>query len=163
MKKFNKKSMLGFMTASAIVVTTVGSFAVWDTLTETSSGTLTVANPIVVTAADMGQMTETRTWEKVPEYEGSVTFEVAGLNDTTNTMLTLDPVLKNGEVAVDTNKYDITITQTEAENGLGGMIDSKVEQSNEYKVVVTPKAEAIDLAGKELTLEVTGTLAQTVE
>lgn len=160
MKKLNKKSMLGFMTASAIVVTTVGSFAVWDTLSDTSNGTLTVAEPIVVTTTDMGAMTETRNWEAVPEYAGAVTFAVEGLADSTNTSLTLEPVLKDNGTAVDENKYDIEITQTEPDNGLTDMIDSKVEASNTYNIVVKPKADATDLAGKALTLEVTGTLAQ---
>lgn len=54
MKKFNKKSMLGFMTASAIVVTTVGSFAVWDQLSATkTSAEITFTKPVETVMEDI--------------------------------------------------------------------------------------------------------------
>lgn len=164
MKKFSKiskKGMLGFLTASAIVVTTVGSFAVWDTLETTSTGTLTVASPIVVSKVDMGALKETRNWDAVPEYDGTVTFNVAGLADTTGSQLTLAPVLKDGDTVIGADKYTVEISQDGADNGLTGLVDSKVDAANAYKVTVKPNADATDLGGKSLTLEVTGTLAKT--
>lgn len=161
MKKFSKKSMLGLLTASAIVVTTVGSFAVWDTLEATSTGTLSIASPIVVSKVDMGALTETRNWDAVPEYAGEVSFSVEGLADTSGSQLTLAPVLKEGDSVIEASKYTVEITQDGADNGLSGNVDSKVDSTNKYKVVVKPNADATDLGGKSLTLEITGTLAET--
>ncbi len=47
-KKLAKKQLLGILTAAAIVVTTAGSFAVWDTLSDNTSGSLTLQKPITV-------------------------------------------------------------------------------------------------------------------
>lgn len=161
MKKFSKKSMLSFLTVSAIVATTVGSFAVWDTLTATSTGSLSVASPIVVGKVDMGTLNETRNWEAVPEYDGTVTFSIAGLPDKSNTKLTLEPVLKEGDTIIPTSDYTVEISQDGVDNGLTGNVDTTLEDSNVYKVVVKPNDDATTLGGKNLTLEVTGTLAKT--
>lgn len=52
MKKWqlSKKKMLGFLTAGAIVVTMAGSYAVWDQLSDSASGTVTLRNKIEVAA-----------------------------------------------------------------------------------------------------------------
>ena len=160
MKKFSKKSMLSFLTVSAIVATTVGSFAVWDPLETTSTGTLSVASPIVVSTAEMAPLTETRTWDEVPTYTGNVEFTVEGLAKPEDAQLTLTTALKEGDTIIDSSKYDVEITQTDADSGLTGGVDSNVGASNEYQVVVKPKADATDLGGKTLKLEVTGTLAK---
>ena len=49
-KKLAKKQLLGILTAAAIVVTTVGSFAVWDTLSASKNASLTLDKPVTVTA-----------------------------------------------------------------------------------------------------------------
>ncbi len=93
-KKLGKKGLLSLLTVAAVVVTTVGSFAVWDTLTATSNGTLTLAKPIEVTTADMGALTETRAYEQAPEYAQNVTFEVADVPADDTVQLALDCAVK---------------------------------------------------------------------
>lgn len=161
MKKLNKKSMLGFMTASAIVVTTVGSFAVWDKLSDTATGTVTFAKPVAVTATPITTFSEERTiGGSVPTYSAEVTFNVADIPDEKKGELTLSGVLKNGVTDVSSNDYSIEFTQEDS--SVTESVDTTVDnnKNNVYNVKITPKDTdgAKDLAGTALTVEVTGEL-----
>ena len=46
-----KSTLLSLATAGAIVLTSAGTYAVWDTLSGTSTGQITVANSSVTVAA----------------------------------------------------------------------------------------------------------------
>lgn len=161
MKKLNKKSMLGFMTASAIVVTTVGSFAVWDKLSDTATGTVTFAKPVAVTATPIAMFNEERMIDgTVPTYSADVTFNVADIPEGKKGELTLSGVLKNGVTDVSSDDYSIEFTQED--NSVTESVDTTVDNNkdNVYNVKITPKDTdgAKDLAGKALSVEVTGTL-----
>lgn len=158
MKKFSKKSMLGLLTASAIVATTVGSFAVWDTLETTSTGSLTVRKPVVVSTQAMANFTSLEEGG-MPVYSTPVTFNVADLpaSETAST-LTLTPEIKNGDTDV-TDKFNVTIVGT-GDDALTDNVDSKVGAANNYTVKVTPNdtAEAKALADTALTVNIKATL-----
>lgn len=54
LKKIGKKQLLGILTAAAIVVTTVGSFAVWDKLAaEKTSNEITITKPLETQMKDI--------------------------------------------------------------------------------------------------------------
>ncbi|MGI6200651.1 MAG: hypothetical protein ACOYJA_07785 [Christensenellales bacterium] len=154
------KTLLTALTAAAMLATCAVSFAAWDQLSATSSGTVTFDKPITVATTDMGAMTPQQTaLGDLPVATGTVTFTVEKPADK-EVELNLAPVVKNGETDV-TDKFDVAISQDGADNGLTGNTDAKVDASNVYKVTVTPKdsAEAKALADTPLTVDVTATLA----
>ncbi|RGU96097.1 hypothetical protein DWW31_03820 [Clostridium sp. AF15-17LB] len=160
MRKLGKKKILSLLTAVAIVATTVGSFAVWDTLSTESTGTLTVTSPIVVKTEDIANFAESKNADTgVPTYTASVKFDVDGLADYSGKQLTLDCAIKDGSNVDQTGKFDVAITGV----GVTGNVDSSVEASNTYSVAITPKdnADAKALAGQSLDVGVTATLGDT--
>lgn len=61
--KLGKKKILGFVTAGAIVVTMAGSYATWDTLTNTAtSAALTIDKPIELAVGDLTYTASSREW-----------------------------------------------------------------------------------------------------
>lgn len=159
MRKLGKKKLLGFLTAAAIVVTTVGSFAVWDTLKATNTGTLTVSAPMTVATVDMGALTETRTDNEAPVYSNDVIFTTSGIPKDAQKQLKLEYDIKNDGQSVKDN-FAVVITGT-GNDVVENNVDATVGESNTYTITVTPNdnAAAQGLAGKPLTVEVTGTLA----
>ncbi|EEG75179.1 hypothetical protein [[Clostridium] hylemonae] len=160
MQKLGKKKILGLLTAAAIVATTVGSFAVWDTLSTKSNGTLTVASPIVVKTQDIGEFTETKaSLEATPSYNKNVTFEVDGLANAADKQLKLGCKITDGSNVDQTGNFTVEITGT-GNNAVTNNVDPSVEASNTYTVTITPNdtPEAKAIAGQALNVEVTGTL-----
>ena len=93
-----KSTLLSLATAGAIVLTSAGTYAVWDTLSGTSTGQITVANSSVTVAAT--NMTFVEGTDTIGEdsiaYTGTAKFEVTDAGNNVNTM-TLVPTVKNGE------------------------------------------------------------------
>ncbi|BDF05129.1 hypothetical protein [[Clostridium] hylemonae] len=160
MQKLGKKKILGLLTAAAIVATTVGSFAVWDTLTATTSNKLTLANPITTTAA-LADFAETNSGD-YPVYEGAATFNVANVDTTklTTGKITLSTQIKDGASDVSSD-FDVTYEKKDGTAIAGGVATGITNGDNEYNVKVTPKdsAKTNNLGGKELTVEITGELS----
>ncbi|POP32295.1 hypothetical protein C3B58_12590 [Lactonifactor longoviformis] len=166
-KKLGKKQLLGILTAAAIVVTTAGSFAVWDTLSDNTSGNLTLQKPITVSAeGGTAYSAGTRTLGVENTYEASdVTFNVAN-NNVENTQLKLDPkvTIGTGESATDvTNQFTIAIKKGDAV--VTDNTDPNPEAINTYSVSLTPVEDAssdvINAAndGTVLNVQITGTLS----
>lgn len=169
-KKLGKKGLLSLLTVAAVVVTTVGSFAVWDSLTATSNGMLTLAKPIEVQAVAMGEFTEAKEYDAAPVYTQNVTFNV-NVDDVTSgdtLQLDLNSAIKNGDADV-TGNFDITLESTgDGTAPLEGTTDKVVEGTNVYKLTITPKSDTANMAaatalakaGSPLTVEVTGELSK---
>ena len=165
-KKLAKKQLLGILTAAAIVVTTVGSFAVWDTLSDNTSGSLTLEKPVTVTAEGGETYSAgTRTLGPGNTYEASdVTFKVE--NNVENTQLKLDPkvTIGTGESATDvTDQFTIAIKK--GDTVVTDNTDPTPNATNTYSVSLTPVDNAstavIDAAnaGTALNVQITGTLS----
>ena len=88
-----KSTLLSLATAGAIVLTSAGTYAVWDTLSGTSTGQITVANSSVTVAAT--NMTFVEGTDTIGEdsiaYTGTAKFEVTDAGNNVNTM-TLVPL-----------------------------------------------------------------------
>ncbi len=157
-----KSTLLSLATAGAIVLTSAGTYAVWDTLSGTSKGQITVDNPsVTVAATDMtfAKGTDTLGGDSIA-YTGTAKFDVTDTGNHVNTM-TLEPTVKNGENAVDANDVEVTIKkgETALTNTDSKYTDTTLTSgANEYTVEVTVKNKA--LAGKTLDVEVTGTASQ---
>lgn len=154
------QTILSLLTAGAIVATSAASFAAWDTTTGTSNGTLNVANPVDITTQNMNAFTAgTRNLNAAPEYTSTVTFDVT-TSSLVNT-LTLDTDIKDGGTSV---KGDFDVSYEKASAAVTNGVDSAVaDGENTYTVKITPKDTAAEkkLTGKDLTVEVTGTLSKT--
>lgn len=167
-KKLGKKQLLGVLTAAAITVTTVGSFAVWDTLSANTAGSLTLDKPITVSASGGATFAAgSRTLGNENTYTaGDVTFNVE--NNVEKTQLTLEPKITIGtsETPTDvTDQFDIVISENSTP--VANNIDTTLEATNTYSVAITPKADAntavTDAAkgGNALNVSITGTLSAT--
>ena len=102
MKKWqlSKKKMLGFLTAGAIVVTMAGSYAVWDQLSDSASGTVTLRNKIEVAAP-----TDPVTYTPVNDVEAVIKDGNSIVTESTF----------NDETAAATGKdYTVEVTPTDA-------------------------------------------------
>ena len=154
-----KSTLLSLATAGAIVLTSAGTYAVWDTLSGTSTGQITVANSSVTVAAT--NMTFVEGTDTIGEdsiaYTGTAKFEVTGAGNNVNTM-TLVPTVKNGDNIVNAADVDVTIKKGEValtKTDANYTDTTLTSGDNEYTVEVTVKNKA--LAGNTLDVEVTGT------
>lgn len=158
-----KSTLLSLATMAAIAVTSAGTYAVWDTTTATSTGTLTVAKPkVVVTATNMGALTEGTDLLNGTDitYTGTAKFDVQGA-DTIDT-ISLTPEVKNGEALVTTGDIEVTIKKdggSSLTENSGVFTDTPVEGDNSYTVEITVKNQA--LAGQALNVTLTGELTKT--
>ena len=159
MRKLGKKKILGLLTAVAIVATTVGSFAVWDNLAANTSKTLTMTNPIntTVTMAEFGNPDTTGDF---PVYESEATFTVENVDAAklATGKITVSTVIKDGETPV-TDKFNVSYTDKDGADVAGGVDTGIADGANKYNVKITATDAAKDLAGKSLSVEVTGALS----
>ena len=147
MKKWqlSKKNMLGFLTAGAIVVTMAGSYAAWDQLSDTASGTVTLRNKIEVAApADPIQYTETDTaWGTAPVYKSApIKIQATGVPVGTKTILALTATVYPGTDTTGTPVDNVqavikdgntTVTQTSFAD------ETAAATGKEYTVEITPE------------------------
>lgn len=166
-KRISKKSLLSLLTVSAIVVTMAGSYAVWDQLSDSTTATLKLDKPVVATMTLNDSFTAgTRTLGAVNDYTNTATFKVENL-DGNSVKAKLTAVVKDITDASPTDvsdEFDVTIKKagTEVTNGID---DNVAEGENTYEVTVTPRnsitdEKAVELAGKTLQVEMTGTLSE---
>lgn len=161
--KTKKSTLLSLATAAAIVATTFGTYAVWDTTTKTASAELTLRKPVVVDTTTMAAFTTADGFGTTPSYTSDVTFTVANLEQVTNGKITLATTVKKGDGIDVTSNFDVAYTEAAGGAGLTDNVDSTITASNSYTVKITPKDtdEAKALAdGNALTVEVTGTLSE---
>ena len=164
-----KTSILSMLTFGMILATSVGTYAVWDTLSAQSSGqTVTIRNPVTVTAgtqtassnaeAALGGATATAT--------GSVTFDVANKDNLAN-QLTLEETIFVGtespETTLASGDYSIEFKKQPESPALVGKIDSNVSNdSNTYYYTITFNKTGIEKLQKnsnQCKVKVTATLS----
>lgn len=143
-----KSSLLSLLTAAAIVTTSAGTFAAWDNLTATSTGTLSVPNDSVeVTKVDMGTIAVKTNALEGSEvvFAGEASFTVTDAGDKIGS-LNVVPEVKDGDTVInDAGKVEVTATPQAA----------YAKGSNKYDVVL--KVKDSTLAGKTLTVSLTAT------
>ena len=138
-----KTSILTLATAVAIVATTAGTFAVWDTLETTATADIVVNGQSIVLAQP--NLTLSATPSAIGgneiEYTGTVDFNITGdITDAVNT-LNLEPKLyaSDGTTPIDPAKATITLTEAGGGTGLTNNIDSNIGAKNQYTVTVVVK------------------------
>ena len=158
-----KSALLSLLTTAAIITTTAGTFAAWDSLTaNTSSGSITFTNPVTITSGENFTLKETsRILEDYPVASGNVSFTVKNDNDLVDT-LTIVPSISSTNGA-NIKDFDIKIKNTVTKEDLGGnqndgFTASATSSVKNYTVEVKPKND--NAVGKDITLSLTATLSK---
>lgn len=174
-KRIMKKStLLSLATAGAIVATSVGTFAAWDTLDAVSSNAMTIqyGEPIVLSIANVtsptNKLAPTDSINGTNTVIGKVNLSVAGLADTTNKQIKLTAVSDSNGTPLDLSTKDISVGFSDGttdvnsgealdikSNGAATDYDVKITMNenvtskNEAKLptVIYVKAELVDKAG----------------
>lgn len=141
-----KSTLLSLATAGAIVATSVGTFAAWDTLDAVSSNAMTIryGEPVVLSIASVTSPTEelapTDSINGANSVNGKVNLSVAGLADTTNKQIKLTAVSDTDGTELDLSTKDISVKfsdgTTEVNSGEVLNIKSNGEAAD-YDVKIT--------------------------
>lgn len=162
--KLGKKKLLGFMTAGAIVVTMAGSYATWDTLQGSTEATVTLREPVKVTATAGSAYSTDTALNEYPEYTSDgITIKAADVPTGTATKLKVDAkVYDSSDTEHATPLNGFTTTVTDSKGGSTGETSfataAEASAGEQYKVTVTPTDDT--KAGKDVTIVVTGTLSE---
>ena len=154
-----KSRLLSLLTAAAVIVTTAGTYAVWDTLTASTTESITFRNPVTVQVNPEYTLTETTASLGVgPSASGDVTFTVSDTNSLAK-QLKIVPSVSGGTAS--TSDFDFTITDKNnlsaplSGDASSGFVDTTLD-STVYTVTVTPKNNSV--AGQNVSITLTATL-----
>ena len=154
-----KSTLLSLLTAAAVIVTTAGTYAVWDTLTASTTESITFRNPVTVQVNPEYTLTETAASLGVdPSASGDVTFTVSDANSLAK-QLKIVPSVSGGTAS--TSDFDFTITDKNnlstalSGDASSGFVDTTLD-STIYTVTVTPKNNSV--ARQEVSITLTATL-----
>lgn len=139
-----KKSMLlSFVTAGAIIATSVGTYAAWDTLEISNVADVTIESPVTMSMPNFENFTTTRETGKLngdsaPTYTQDVTFTVENVPDDAkqNYKLEVKPM-----VLVDGTETEATGIKAVAENKTPS--DTSINGTHTYTVTVTPEDASV--------------------
>lgn len=149
-----KTTILSLATAAAIVATSAGTYAAWDSLEASKDTTVTFSKPVEVALNDLSFET-TDTLGSTPVASDEITITVTDTESRANT-LTIKPAISvSGDSGITIADFDIEVVDiTEGQNaefedyntGLSGSVsegfkDTKFNHSgaNTYTVKVIPK------------------------
>lgn len=153
-----KSTLLTLLTSASIIITTAGTYAVWDTLEGSTSEAITFRNPVTIEVSPDYELTEVKTLGVDPTASGDITFTIKDDNSLA-TKLTIVPTVEGSGVTID--NFDFEITDKNGGGGTltgdktSGFVDSSLD-STVYTVKVIPKDNTV--AGKEATIKLTATL-----
>lgn len=136
-----KKSMLlSFVTAGAIIATSVGTYAVWDQLDVSKYGDLTIDKPVTMTMENLTSFTSSRAAdtldsENAPSYTQDVTFDVNSMPDGAESKYKLNvnaKVYKDNSTTETVDGFSVEVSKATSDT------NDKIEGSHTYTVKVTP-------------------------
>lgn len=157
-----KTTILSILTAGMIMVTSVATYAIWDTVTITSrANTVTMRNPVTIsdttTHQDISVHADTLNPASVTA-SGTVKFNVENEDGVAKT-LTLSENIQAAEQLVESTDYTIEFEGTDA----SGKVDSSVANGEEeYNYTITFTASGLSKLktnSNQCTVEVTATLS----
>lgn len=158
-----KRSILAFATAATIGMAGAGSYAAWDALSASSTGTMIVPARIEITATDMNEMTASRDVSNLPVFSGNASFDLTSAKDTTGKNFELTISVKDNGTEVSASAYTVDVKKGADVIALvdGKYVDKSLTATNTtYAVVITltDTADAYGLANKTLDVDITGKL-----
>ena len=148
-----KKTILSLLTGIAIVASTAGTYAVWDTTQATSKGTVTFRQPVTISATGFGDLTATSALNTLPTTTGTASFTVQNPGNLANQLTITPSIDKNSQSGVSLSDLAITITapngnqltSSTAKDGTISFVDSNLineltsatNNKLDYKITVT--------------------------
>lgn len=144
-----KSSILSVATVAAVVATSVGSYAAWDTLTATTKTDVKIAASTTV-SANVENLVETsdRSGEQIV-YEGTLTVNITDKDSYNPSTLTLTPSAKVDNTVITAQEGSIELL--EGSTPLTNNIDTTITETNTYKVKLMANKS---LAGKTVEVNV---------
>lgn len=168
-----KTTLLSLATAAAVVATSAGTYAAWDTIeAKTTAASVTFRKPVTVEVGETLSMNAADTNSQLGDtpisYSASdVAFTVVNENDLA-TKLTITPVITDTSLETDLTEY-FTIkikdkNELEASETVisGSFVDTSLSTTT-YDITVTAKDDSVSMgkiAGKTVKIELTGTLGK---
>lgn len=155
-----KSTILGILTAAALVTTSAATYAAWDKLEETATQNITVRDRVNLDATASvftgGELEKTN--DEI-NYTGTYTFTAKKLDKVTTLKLTPNVKGNDGQ-ALQASQYDIVIkdngTALSATDGVY-TDESVVDGANTYTVELKIKDTA--LAGQKIIVSISGELS----
>lgn len=148
-----KSKLLSILTAAAAIITTAGTYAVWDTLEDSTTEEITFRKPVTVTVNPDFNLTESQgTLGEYPVASGNVAFTVSNESGLAKS-LKITPKVSGSNVSID--NFDITIKDTDGGDGIlsgsatAGFTDTTLDSTN-YKIEVKVNDDSV--ANKSVTI-----------
>lgn len=164
-----KTTLLSIATAAAVITTSVGTFAAYDTVTaEATAGNVTFRKPVTIQAAELTMSPEEDSLGTAPSATGTVTFTVTDEESLASSLGLEIAVADNGATGLSASDFDFNVTDSSdgANSGCTGggtsWTDSDLTGTNQYTVTATLKAESaskLNSAAGDVKITVTGTLS----
>ena len=162
-----KSTILGVLTAAALITTSAATYAAWDKTTATSENTIPLRPGVNLQATSNVTFEGGKalsTGDGGLTYTGEVIFTAENTTDLVDT-LTLTPIVTKGDNSnMPANSYTITIAQTDdtlTGNSTNGYIDSKVD-NGQNKYQVTLNVTDNNLADETVKVNIKGDLSKAV-
>lgn len=156
------KKIISLLATGAVVATAAGSFAAWDTLSDSTSATITFGTPIVISPTLAGGQTAQTAPGVLPVASADLDINTTG-SVPSGSKITFVTELKDGSTTIDPSLYDLVITDDNDSNSVVTSGDLEVTNTNNYTVKVTPKddsAATTAFQGKTIDLKITATLGK---
>lgn len=163
-----KTTLLSIATAAAVITTSVGTFAAYDTVTaEATAGSVSFRKPVTIQAAELTMSPEEDSLCTAPSATGTVTFTVTDEESLASSLGLEIAVADNGATGLSASDFDFNVTDSSdgANSGCTGgtsWTDSDLTGTNQYTVTATLKAESaskLNSAAGDVKITVTGTLS----
>lgn len=158
-----KSTILSLLTTAAIITTSVGTYAIWDTVTADSrDNTVTLRNPVTITDTTAEQSITASADELNPAAitaSGTVKFKVQNENSLAKSLTLEESITAGSQGALsETADYTIEFTGT----GVSGKTDSSVTDGDEeygYTITFTESGlSKLSANSNSCTVKVTATL-----
>lgn len=164
-----KTTLLSIATAAAVITTSVGTFAAYDTVTaEATAGNVSFRKPVTIQAAGLTMNPEEDSLGTAPSATGTVTFTVTDEDSLASNLGLEIAVTDNGATGLSASDFDFNVTDSSdgANSGCTGggtsWNDSDLTGTNQYTVTATLKADSaskLTSAAGDVKITVTGTLS----
>ncbi|WP_367924044.1 hypothetical protein [uncultured Ruthenibacterium sp.] len=161
---FKKTTWLSLATAAVVVVTSAGTFAVYDKTTATASTTaVTLRKPVTVETTNFAMNSDEGTLTVYPSASGDVTFTIEDESDLAK-QLDLEIAVK-GDSGLSTSDFTFEVTQSGGGSVSGSgtsFTDTDIQASNTYTIKATVSSENVAdkvAADTPIQFDVTATLS----
>lgn len=159
-----KTTLLSLATAVAVVATSAGTYAAWDSIEATTSSTaVTFRKPVTVAVQNDLTMNEKEVkLNTLPSATGTVTFKIENEDNLADTLTITPNITGSGVTSAD---FDVVITGNDiaSTDSNATFVDSRITSSTTertYTVTVTAKESAKEKELNDVQIELTGVLSK---